>query len=87
MSAARGAAIVGTLLSVAGIAVISGISGRDSVPLLSLLAVLAAVLCFAEATVLVRRFPPVHPVTTNNGSARLDNIITAMPGMPKNCPR
>lgn len=34
-------------------------------PLLSLLAVLGAVVCFAEATVLVRQFPPVHPVATN----------------------
>jgi drug/metabolite transporter (DMT)-like permease len=27
--------------------------------------VLGAVLCFAEATVLVRHFPSVHPITTN----------------------
>jgi drug/metabolite transporter (DMT)-like permease len=61
----RLAAIVGTVLSIAGIGVISGISGTESVPVLSLLAVFGAVLCFAEATVLVRHFPPVHPVTTN----------------------
>ncbi len=61
----RLAAISGTLLSIAGIAVISGLSGSESVPPLSLLAVLGAVLCFAEATVLVRHFPPVHPVTEN----------------------
>jgi drug/metabolite transporter (DMT)-like permease len=36
-----------------------------AVPVLSPLAVLGAVLCFAEATVLVRHFPPVHPVTKN----------------------
>jgi drug/metabolite transporter (DMT)-like permease len=61
----RTAAVVGTLLSLAGIAVISGVSGGESVPVLSLLAMLAAVLCFAEATVFVRRFPSVHAVTTN----------------------
>jgi drug/metabolite transporter (DMT)-like permease len=61
----RLAALVGTLLSIAGIGVISGVSGSESVPFLSLLAVLGAVLCFAQATVLVRLFPPVHPVTTN----------------------
>jgi drug/metabolite transporter (DMT)-like permease len=61
----RGAAVVGTLLAVAGIGVISGVSGSESVPVLSLLAVLGAVLCFAEATVLVRHFPSVHPITTN----------------------
>jgi len=61
----RLAAVVGTLFSIAGIAVISGVSGPESVPALSLLAVFGAVLCFAQATVLVRHFPQVHPVTTN----------------------
>jgi drug/metabolite transporter (DMT)-like permease len=61
----RLAAVLGTLVSIAGIGVISGVSGSESIPLLSLLAVLGAVLCFAQATVLVRHFPPVHPVTTN----------------------
>jgi drug/metabolite transporter (DMT)-like permease len=60
----RVAAVVGTLLSIAGIGVISGVSGSEAVPVLSLLAVLGAVLCFAQATVLVRSFP-VHPITTN----------------------
>ena len=60
----RHAAVLGTLLSIAGIGVISGVGG-DSVPLLSLLALLGAVLCLAEATVLVRHFPSVHPVTAN----------------------
>jgi drug/metabolite transporter (DMT)-like permease len=60
----RLAAVVGTLLSIAGIGVISGVSGSEAVPLLSLLAVLGAVLCFAQGTVLVRSFP-VHPITTN----------------------
>jgi drug/metabolite transporter (DMT)-like permease len=61
----RPEALVGTVLSIAGIGVVSGVSGSEAVPVLSLLAVLGAVLCFAQATVLVRRFPPVHPVTTN----------------------
>jgi drug/metabolite transporter (DMT)-like permease len=59
------AAVVGTVVALAGIAVISGASLVGSVPLLSLLAVLGAMLCFSEATVLVRMFPPVHPVTMN----------------------
>jgi drug/metabolite transporter (DMT)-like permease len=57
--------LVGTLLSVAGIGVVSSVTGSDTLPALSLLAVLGSVLCFAEATVLVRRFPAVDPVTTN----------------------
>lgn len=61
----RLAALIGTVLSVAGIGVVSGLSEPGSVPLLSLLAVLGAVLCFAEGTVLARRFPSVHPLTAN----------------------
>lgn len=61
----RAEALLGTLLSVSGIGVISGLSGSESVPPWSLLALLGAVLCFAQATVLVRRFPSVDPVTAN----------------------
>jgi drug/metabolite transporter (DMT)-like permease len=61
----RAAAVAGTLLSLVGVGLISGLSERESVPLLSVLALLAAVFCFAQATVLVRHFPPVHPVTLN----------------------
>jgi drug/metabolite transporter (DMT)-like permease len=60
-----GAAVTGSLLAVAGIAVVSGLSGSDAVPVLSLLAVLGAVLCFAQGTVLAGRFPTVHPLVTN----------------------
>jgi drug/metabolite transporter (DMT)-like permease len=75
----RVAAVVGTLLSVAGIGVVSGLSGTESVPPLSLLAVLGAVLCFAEGTVLLRRFPPVHPVATNTvGMAVGSAILVAL---------
>ncbi len=60
----RRASVVGSVLAVAGVAVISGVSGA-AVPTVSLLAILGAVLCFAQATVLVRRFPTVHPITAN----------------------
>ncbi len=61
----RAAAIVGTLLGLVGVSLISRDPLRESVPLLSLLAVLGSVLCFAEALVIVRRFPPVHAVVMN----------------------
>jgi len=61
----RPAAALGTLLSLAGVAVMSGVSLQGSVPLLSILASLGATVCFAEAAVLARRFPRVHPVTMN----------------------
>lgn len=61
----RAAAVVGTLLSILGIGVMSRAPLEQSVPLLSLLAILASALCLAEAAVLVRRFPHVHPVAMN----------------------
>ncbi len=61
----RAAAVAGTLLALAGVSVMSRAPLRESVPLLSLAAALGSAFCFAQAAVLVRRFPPVHPVTMN----------------------
>jgi drug/metabolite transporter (DMT)-like permease len=61
----RVSAVMGALLSLAGIGVLWGASLGESLPQLSLLAALGAVLCFAQAAVVVRRFPSVHPVTMN----------------------
>ncbi|MDQ4130616.1 MAG: EamA family transporter [Actinomycetota bacterium] len=61
----RLAAVAGTLLALLGVGLMSRAPFRDAVPLSSLLAVLGGALCFAEAAVLVRRFPRVHPVTMN----------------------
>jgi drug/metabolite transporter (DMT)-like permease len=61
----RPGAVLGTVLALAGVAVLSEAPLRESVPLLSFLAMLGGALCFAEAAVLVRRFPPVHPVAMN----------------------
>jgi len=58
-------AVVGTLLALAGVAIISQGSVGASVPLASLVAVVASAVCIAQAAVLVRRFPPVHPVIMN----------------------
>jgi drug/metabolite transporter (DMT)-like permease len=60
-----GAAVVGTLLGLAGIGLISLDPWREPIPPLALLAVLLSVLCFAQALVLVRRLPPIHPVALN----------------------
>jgi drug/metabolite transporter (DMT)-like permease len=58
-------ALGGALLALAGIAVMSNTTLRSAAPLLSLLALVGSAFCFAEAAVLVRRFPPVHPITMN----------------------
>ncbi len=61
----RGEAVAGSLLALGGIAVLSRAPLREAVPPLSLLALIGGAFCFAEAAVLVRRFPQVHPVTMN----------------------
>ncbi|MEJ8644664.1 DMT family transporter [Streptomyces sp. MS1.HAVA.3] len=61
----RMSALAGTLVAAAGVALASRAPLQADVPLLSLLAVLGAVVSLAEAAVLVHRLPPVHPVTMN----------------------
>jgi drug/metabolite transporter (DMT)-like permease len=61
----RPSGVIGGLLALAGIAVMSGATVRADVPALSLLALVGSALCFAQAAILVRRFPPVHPVAMN----------------------
>jgi drug/metabolite transporter (DMT)-like permease len=61
----RLAAAAGTLVALAGVAVMSSEPLREAVPVLSVLAVLGGAVCFAQALVVVRRYPRVHPVTMN----------------------
>jgi drug/metabolite transporter (DMT)-like permease len=61
----RLSALVGGVIALVGIAVMSNATLAEDVPALSLLAVLGGALCFAQAAVLVRHFPPVHPVVMN----------------------
>src|SRR5215210_5644882 len=61
----RVVAVAGTVVALGGVGLMSRAPLRESLPLLSLLAALGSALCIAQATVLVRRFPPVHPVTMN----------------------
>jgi drug/metabolite transporter (DMT)-like permease len=58
-------AVAGTLLALAGVALMSRAPLQEEVPLLAVLAAIGGALCFAEAAVLVRRFPTIHPVTMN----------------------
>jgi drug/metabolite transporter (DMT)-like permease len=61
----RRAALVGAVLALLGVVVMSRAPLREGVPLLSLIAAIASSLCFAQAAIVVRRFPPVHPVVVN----------------------
>jgi drug/metabolite transporter (DMT)-like permease len=58
-------ALGGAVLAVVGVALMSSASLHGSVPLLSVLAGLGGAVCFAEAAVLVRLLPPVHPIAMN----------------------
>jgi drug/metabolite transporter (DMT)-like permease len=58
-------ALAGALLALAGVVVMSSAAFEGSLPLLSVLAAIGSALCFAEAAVLVRWLPPVHPVAMN----------------------
>lgn len=61
----RAAGVIGSLLALGGIALISRAPLDQSVPPLSLLAIVGAALCFAQALVLLRRSPPVNPIALN----------------------
>lgn len=61
----RAVRVVGAAVALGGVVVMSQTALHEPAPLLPLLAALGAVLCFAQGAVLVRRFPPVHPVTAN----------------------
>ncbi|MGH2749618.1 MAG: DMT family transporter [Actinomycetota bacterium] len=61
----RWSGLVGAALAVAGIAVVFS-SGVDAgVPLTSMLAIVAGAVCWAEALIVVKGFPPVHPAAMN----------------------
>ncbi len=66
--------VVGSLLALAGVAVMSGASVQE-VPALSLLAAIGAALCFAQAAVLVRGFPRPHPVTMNAVGMSVGSVL------------
>lgn len=59
------AAVAGIVPAVIGVAVLSWQTMAGTVPLVYLLALIGGVACSAQAAVLVRLFPPVHPVTMN----------------------
>ncbi|TRW42886.1 DMT family transporter [Georgenia yuyongxinii] len=61
----RPAAVAGTVLALAGVLLLSREPLRHDVPVGSVLSMIGGAVCFAQALVVVRRFPRVHPVTMN----------------------
>lgn len=68
-------ALAGSLLGLAGVAVISWGTVGTTIPLLSWLAVFASIACFAQANVVVRLAPPVHPVAMNAIGATVGCVV------------
>ncbi|GAP12569.1 permease of the drug/metabolite transporter (DMT) superfamily [Longilinea arvoryzae] len=74
-------ALFGSLLSLAGIAVIYGAKGPANAPLAALLAITLGSVCFAEAGLLIKRFPGSHPVTTNMIGMAVGSVILFLMSM------
>jgi drug/metabolite transporter (DMT)-like permease len=57
--------LIGATLAVGGIAIVFSTGIHAGVPVTSMLAILAGALCWAEALVVVKGSPPVHPAAMN----------------------
>lgn len=61
----QASAVVGALLAVGGVVVMSGLTLDGPIPVMSVLAAVGAAICFAQASITIKRFPPVHPIVVN----------------------
>jgi len=61
----RLSAVVGAVIAFIGVMLMSQVALNDSISLTSILFAMGAALCLAEGAVLVRIFPPDHPVSLN----------------------
>lgn len=61
----RWMALFGSLLSVSGVALVFLENGDKSIPPLALLAIFLGAACLSEASILIKKYPQSHPVTTN----------------------
>jgi drug/metabolite transporter (DMT)-like permease len=69
--------VVGSLLALAGIALVFGEQVSAAVPLLALLAIVATAAAASEATVLAKGLPPVHIVTLNAAAMAAGTVFLA----------
>jgi drug/metabolite transporter (DMT)-like permease len=61
----RWQSLVGAFVAMGGIAVVFGDRIGAAVPLVSMLAIVAAAACMAQSNVVVKRYPKCHPVANN----------------------
>jgi drug/metabolite transporter (DMT)-like permease len=71
----RWAGVVGAALAAAGIAVVFGSGLGEDVPLGSMLAILAGAVCWAEALIVVKGFPRVHPAALNTVAMGVGAVV------------
>ena len=69
--------LMGSLLAVAGIAVVFGGSTGEALSIPHVLAIIAAAAFLAEAGVVVKKFPPSHPYATNAIAMTVGVVILA----------
>jgi drug/metabolite transporter (DMT)-like permease len=80
--------LVGGLLAVGGIALVFRDQLNANIPLLSLLAIILAAACFAEAAVFFKTVPKSHPITTNAVAMSVGAVILfAISGLSYEVPR
>ncbi len=73
----RWLAVVGALLAAMGVAIISADQIAGSVPPLPMLAVLVAAVAIAQSSVLIKRLPDIHPITTNAVAMLVGAVVLA----------
>lgn len=57
--------LVGALIATVGVAVVFNDQLDSKVPVIGMLSILAAAFAIAETTVIIKRFPGAHPISTN----------------------
>ncbi len=67
--------LVGSVLAIAGIAILANAPTDARLPLLPLLAILGAAAAAAESGVIIKKFPPSHPVATNATAMGVGSLL------------
>lgn len=71
----RWQALIGSLVALGGIGVIVWDQLGDRLPVLPILAVIGASVCFAESSIIIKSFPQSHPITTNAVALTAGSIV------------
>jgi drug/metabolite transporter (DMT)-like permease len=74
----RRSSVVGALFAVTGVVVMSGLTLEGPLPIISILAAFGSAVCFAQAAITVKRFPPVHPIVINAVGMTVGAIFLAL---------